>query len=115
MTKRDTLAKTVFINISTVKEKRRIDERPAEVEKREEIGHWEGDTIVGKDKQHILTHVERKSGLMLGNKLKRGTAELTRQKTIERFETIPKKKKLTMTYDNGVTFAEYEMTEKKQG
>jgi len=95
--------------------KRRIDERPAEVETREGIGHWEGDTIVGTDKQHILTHVERKSGLVLGDKLKRGTAELTRLKTIERFETIPKRKKLTMTYDNGVTFSEHEMTEKKTG
>lgn len=95
--------------------KRRIDERPKEVEARVQIGHWEGYTIVGTDKQHILTHVERKSGLLLGDKLKRGTAELTRLKTIERFETIPKKKKLTMTYDNGVTFSEYEMTEKKTG
>lgn len=95
--------------------KRRIDERPAEVETRAEIGHWEGDTIVGSDNQHILTHVERKSGLVLGDKLKRGTAELTRKKTIERFKSVPKKKKLTMTYDNGGTFAEHEMTEKKTG
>lgn len=95
--------------------KRRIDKRPEEVEKREEIGHWEGDTIVGKDKEHILTHVERKSGLLLADKLKRGTAELTRLKTIERFKSVPKKKKLTMTYDNGGTFAEHELTEKKTG
>src|SRR5680860_555976 len=95
--------------------KRRIDERPAEVEKREQIGHWEGDTIVGTDNQHILTHVERKSGLLLGDKLKRGTAELTRIKTTERFKSIPKRKKLTMTYDNGSTFAEHELTEKKTG
>lgn len=95
--------------------KRRIDERPAEVEKREVIGHWEGDTIVGSDKQHILTHVERKSGLLLADKLERGTAELTKIKTIERFKKIPRKKKLTLTYDNGVTFSEHEMTEKETG
>jgi len=95
--------------------KRRINERSVEVEKRGQIGHWKGAAIVGTDKQHILAHVERKSGLLLADKLKRGTAELTRQKTIERFEHIPKKKKLTMTYDNGVTFAEHEMTEKKTG
>jgi len=95
--------------------KRRIDERPKEVEKREQIGHWEGDTIVGSDNQHILTHVERKSGLLLGDKLERGTAGLTGIKTIARFKKISKKKKLTLTYDNGVTFAEYEATEKKTG
>lgn len=95
--------------------KRRIDERPVEVEKRDRIGHWEGDTIVGSDNQHILTHVERKSGKLLGDKLERGTAEITKIKTIARFEKIPKKKKLTITYDNGATFAEHEMTEKKTG
>lgn len=95
--------------------KRRIDKRPAEVEKRERLGHWEGDTIVGSDNQHILTHVERKSGKLLGDKLERGTSELTKIKTIERFEKVPKKKKLSITYDNGITFAEHEMTEKKTG
>jgi len=96
--------------------KKRIDKRPEIVEKRERIGDWEGDTIVGSEKTiHILTHVERKSGLLLADKLERGTAELTKTKTIERFKTIPKNKKHTATYDNGVTFSEYEMTEKKTG
>jgi len=95
--------------------KKRITERPAEVETRETIGHWEEDTIVGADKQHILTHVERKSGLVLADKLIRGTAELTRKKTVERFKKISKKKKLSITYDNGTTFSEHELTERKSG
>ena len=95
--------------------KKRIDKRPQIVERRERIGDWEGDTIISKDNQHILTHVERKSGLLFADKLERGTAELTKVKTIERFENMPKSKKHTITYDNGVTFAEYEMTEKKTG
>jgi IS30 family transposase len=95
--------------------KKRITERPVEVETREKLGHWEGDTIVGSDKQHILTHVERKSGLLLADKLERGTAKLTRFKTIERFKNIAKKKKLSITYDNGTTFSEHELTERKTG
>ncbi|MFH1780425.1 MAG: IS30 family transposase [Candidatus Nealsonbacteria bacterium] len=96
--------------------KKRIDKRSKIVEKRKRIGDWEGDTIIGKEKTtHILTHVERKSGLLLADKLERGTAELTKTKTIERFKTIPKNKKYTATYDNGATFSEYEMTEKKTG
>jgi len=95
--------------------KRRIDQRPEIVEKRVRVGDWEGDTIVGKDKRHILTHVERKSGKLLGDKLERGTAELTKIKTVERFKKIPKKKKLTLTYDNGITFSDYELTEKETG
>ena len=93
--------------------KKRIDQRPEIVEKRERIGDWEGDTIVGKDKSHILTHVDRKSGFLLGDKLERGTAELTKIKTIERFKKIPKNKKHTITYDNGVTFSEHEITERE--
>jgi len=96
--------------------KKRIDQRPTIVEKRERIGDWEGDTIVGKERtKQILTHVERKSGLLLADKLEHSTAEETKNKTIERFDKIPKNKKYTSTYDNGTTFAEYEMTEKKTG
>ena len=95
--------------------KRRIDKRPAIVEKRGRIGDWEGDTILGKDKKHILTHVERKSGLLLADKLDVVTAEETKNKTIARFKNISKEKKHTMTYDNGTTFSAHELTEKKTG
>lgn len=96
--------------------KKRIDQRPEIVEKRGRIGDWEGDTIVGKERtKQILTHVERKSGLLLADKLEFSTAEETKIKTVGRFKTIPKKKKCTLTYDNGTTFAEYEMTERKTG
>lgn len=96
--------------------KKRIDQRPEIVEKRGRIGDWEGDTIVGQERtKQILTHVERKSGLLLADKLERSTAEETKNKTIERFAKVPKNKKHTATYDNGTTFSEYEMTEKKTG
>jgi len=95
--------------------KRRIDQRPEIVQQKGRIGDWEGDTILGKDRNHILTHVERKSGLVLADKLDIVTAEETKKKTVARFHTIPKKKKQTMTYDNGTTFSEYELTERATG
>lgn len=95
--------------------KKRIDKRPKEVEAKERIGDWEGDTIVGKDKSHILTHVDRKSGYAMADKLERGLAELTRIKTQERFNKLPGNKKYTITYDNGTTFSEHELTERKTG
>ncbi len=96
--------------------KKRIDVRPEIVNKRGRIGDWEGDTIVGKEKTiHILTHVDRKSGILFADKLERATAELTQQKTIERFNKLSKNKKHTITYDNGATFSYFEMTEKKTG
>ena len=95
--------------------KKRIDKRPNIVEKKERIGDWEGDTIVDNDKSHILTHVDRKSGIGMADKLVRGLAELTRRKTQERFSKISRNKKYTITYDNGTTFAQHELTERKTG
>lgn len=96
--------------------KKRIDERPSVVETRERVGDWEGDTIVGKERNiHILTHVDRKSGFAMADKLNLALAKLTRQKTIERFAKLPANKKFTITYDNGTTFADFELTEKNTG
>jgi transposase, IS30 family len=91
--------------------KARIDKRPLIVEQRERVGDWEGDTILGKEKTiKILTHVERKSGLLLADKLETADAQNTKFKTIQRFKTISEDKKYTITYDNGSEFAEYELT-----
>lgn len=96
--------------------KKRIDQRPPEVENKERIGDWEGDTIVGKERNiHILTHVERKTGLLLADKLEKATAEITKQKTIKRFSYISKTKKHTITYDNGSTFTEHGLISKNTG
>lgn len=96
--------------------KRRIDERPEIISQRARIGDWEGDTIVGKDrKPAILTHVERKCGLMLADKLERATAEVAKEKTIKRFKRIPGHKKYTIAYDNGSAFSEHETTERQTG
>jgi transposase, IS30 family len=93
--------------------KKRIDKRPKEVEVKERVGDFEGDTIVGKEKNiHILTHVDRKSGILFADKLNRATAKETLQKTIERFNKIPRSKKETITYDNGSTFAYHNVTER---
>lgn len=94
--------------------KKRIDTRPEEVEKRNRIGDWEGDTIVGGEKTTgILTHVERKSGYLLGDLFKRKNAELIKKKTVSSFEKIPGDKKHTITYDNGAEFSEHELTERE--
>ena len=94
--------------------KKRIDTRPVVVDLRQRLGDWEGDTVIGQDrKPAILTHVDRKSGLLLADKLERATAELTRQKTMARFDKIPRSKKHTITYDNGSEFSEHKTTEEK--
>lgn len=65
-------------------DKRHISERPFQVEERKELGHWEIDTVIGKDKKHcILTLVERKTGYTLIGKLLARTKEQTSRKTID--------------------------------
>jgi transposase, IS30 family len=94
--------------------KRNISTRPEIVEKRLRVGDFEGDTIVGLEKNiHILTHVDRLSGFLIAKILLSATAEQTRDKTIESFQTIPKSKLKTITYDNGVQFSKHQDTEQK--
>lgn len=94
--------------------KKRIDSRPAIVETRERIGDFEGDTIVGGGrKERVLTHVERKCGYLLADKLDKVTAEIVKEKTVSRFKSLSKKKKFTVTYDNGPEFAAHELIERE--
>jgi len=93
-------------------EKKRIDVRPEIVNQRERIGDWEGDTIRGGDKKSaVLTHVDRKSGYLIANRLDRALAGKVRQITVAEFSKLPKKKCKTITYDNGSEFAEHQTTE----
>jgi len=95
-----------------INNRRMIDERPEEVELREIMGHWEGDTIIGKNhKQAIVTNVERKSGLLLAQKIPRKTAENVADVTKEMFDKIPDELKISMTYDNGREFAWHKIIE----
>lgn len=93
--------------------KRRVDVRPQVIEKRKRIGDWEGDTVVGKEKsERILTHVERKSGMLLADKISGMKADVVRKTTVQRFRSVPDSKRHSVTYDNGIEFAEHEFIER---
>lgn len=83
-----------------------IEERPEEVETRERIGDWEGDTMIGKNHQQaIVVNVERRSGLLFAQKVRRKTAENIADVTRDMFEYLPEDLRLTITYDQGTEFA----------
>jgi IS30 family transposase len=87
--------------------RRPISERPAYIEERRQIGHWEGDTLIGKaHKQAIVSLVERKSGYAVLVKVKNKTADLVSNAIINRLKPLSKKVR-TLTYDNGKEFAEH--------
>jgi len=92
--------------------KRHISTRPATAESRKELGHWEGDTVVGSDKHHcLLTLVERKTGFVIIKKLAARTAALTNAAILDALKVHNKKFK-TITFDNGTEFHSYTELEK---
>jgi IS30 family transposase len=91
--------------------KRHISTRPAVVETRKQLGHWEGDTVIGADLHHsILTLVERTSGFAIIKKLSsRTTAEVIKAAISALREHEGKFK--TITLDNGTEFHDYKTLE----
>jgi len=94
--------------------KRRIDERPEIINRRNRIGDFEGDTVLGRDKRvRIVTYVDRKSGYLISFLLPKMNALLLASLTTQTFRKIPKNKKKTITFDNGIEFSAWEDIEKK--
>jgi IS30 family transposase len=96
--------------------KRSIDERPLQVQQRIEFGHWEGDTVMGRDGRHcILTLVERKTLKLRIRKLPaRQAAEVNKvlhQELGPQGELVIK----SLTLDNGTEFHGYAELEKRHG
>ena len=88
-----------------IPQRRCISERPAIVERRERIGDWEGDTIVGKGhRQAIVSLTERFSRYTLLQKVDNATA--TQVSAAIREQLKPwLDYVLTLTTDNGKEFA----------
>lgn len=96
-----------------------IENRPEEIKSREDFGHWEMDTVVGKrgvSKKSLLVLTERKTRKEIIMLLKEHTAaavvkaldKLERKMGTEKFRQIFK----TITVDNGSEFADYEGMER---
>ncbi len=95
--------------------KRSIAERPAAVEGRRQLGHWEIDTVMGQSlgasSDCILTLVERKSGDVMIGKLRARTVEQASKATLALMRRHPGKFR-TITSDNGTEFHGYAQIEK---
>ena len=87
--------------------RRPIHERPADVETRRTVGHWEGDTVIGAGhKQAIVTLVERRSGYARLMKVSHKTSKQVADAVIKKLRSINARVK-TITFDNGKEFAEH--------
>ena len=95
--------------------KRHISERPKVVERRRQLGHWEGDTVMGADQRHcVLTLVERATGYLVMKKLNARTKEQA-SKAMARSVIGLKGRIKTITLDNGTEFHDYELVEQQFG
>jgi len=96
--------------------KRHISKRPAEVETRATLGHWEIDTVKGDDQARhtVITLVERATGYLLVGKLSRHTAAEATRRTSELIARYPGRV-ATVTADNGTEFHSYAEIEAATG
>ena len=95
--------------------RRSITLRPESIERRAQIGHWEGDTVIGAAHQHaIVTLVERKSGYAVVTKVNRKTSDQVSAAIVKRLKPLASRVK-TITYDNGKEFAGHKAIDQSLG
>ena len=95
--------------------KRHISERPAAAELRQEIGHWEMDTIVSPADRHcVVSLVERATGCVLIGKLRSRSVSATNPRVIQLIRSHRHLFK-TITVDNGTEFHGYREIERATG
>ncbi|MDP8163527.1 IS30 family transposase [Pasteurella skyensis] len=101
-------SKSVGTIIRKIPNRVSIHDRPKEIETKEELGHWEADTIQGKGHHTgILTLVERKTAYTVIVKLEGKNARCLAKRCISTL--LPYKEKVkSITFDNGVEFFSHE-------
>lgn len=98
-----------------------IDQRPEEINNREQVGHWEMDSVVGpqgKSKKTFLVLTERKSLKEIieplknhsSNEVVRALDRLERELGEKKFREIFK----SITVDNGMEFSDHEGIERSR-
>ena len=88
---------------------RMIDTRPAEVETRQTVGHWEGDLINGAwQSGNLVTAVERNTRFALVGRTDTKEAREVTPKLCAMFLEVPLAARLGLTLDNGKEFAGHE-------
>ncbi len=100
-------------NRGQIKGRVTIKERPEIVERKERIGDWESDTVIGKNhKGALVTVVERRTKFTLIKYVPRKTAEYVSKALIEMLTPF-KDRVFTITNDNGKEFALHSEIAKK--
>ncbi len=93
--------------------KRPITARPAAVEARRAVGHWEVDTVLGAGQAGpcVLSLVERKTGYLVLGQLQARTAGWVNRRAVQLIRRQPRRVR-TITADNGTEFHSYAAIER---
>jgi IS30 family transposase len=101
---------------SRIKEGTSIDLRSIAVEDRIEVGHWEGDLLIGaKQNSCIGSIVERKTRYAILVKLDNKKSKTVRKAFAKKLNKLPLLFRKTMTYDNGTEMAEHKLLTQQTG
>jgi IS30 family transposase len=99
-----------------IKDQVNISQRPKHVELRIEVGHWEGDLMIGTgQKSAIGTIVERKTRYTFIVKIENRKSKTVTQQFAKLLNTLPKNIRKTMTYDNGIEMANHKWLSNNTG
>lgn len=101
---------------------RTIKKRPKEIYKRQELGHWEADTVESGRIAHkrksgycFVTLAERKSRYYIAILVENRKSENVTKAIINALKDLPKELVKTITFDRGKEFSEFEKIEKELG
>ena len=93
-----------------------IDERPKEVDDKQRLGDWEGDTVEGaKGSGYLTTMVDRKSQYLVLGRSETKQADAIRRTICHSFRRHDDLPCETVTLDNGKEFAEHEQLGRNLG
>lgn len=93
-----------------------IDQRPQYINDRSQIGHWEGDLIIGENRASaLITLVERKTRFTYILKVQNKKSETVTTQIKNLFNQLPKTLRRSMTYDNGVEMANHKWLTQQTG
>ena len=97
--------KYVRKNSATIKPDFTIHERPEVANKRERIGDWEGDTVLGaRGKGSVVTMADRKSRYYMAKIIPNHMSKTVQNAVTEMLSKVPVE---TITLDNGSEFAKH--------
>jgi len=89
-----------------------IENRPREIARKNQFGHWEGDLVLGfRGKKNVATLVEMSTGLLLVARCKDKQKKTVTSSILEAFRDVDNDYVKTITLDRGSEFSGYEKLE----